>query len=228
MGGKMAKDPALLQRFVDLFHECDPEQGFKDPIKALATIGEMTLRGKRRIYDKVRGFLYPFVDEAMENVVARAKVESGVERQHESSVLASLASNWYHRQTKGNVEDVLLARTCIANDMFTFSSAALSNSFGMAAWIVYHYLKDTNGLPSVLKAELMNPENQSTNTYPQFEKMMLEIGRLNTPGDFHRNLKVDWPLPSNPQVVIPKGTNMLISALTIQRKEFRFPKVARD
>jgi len=222
LGDGVRKDPVLLQRFVHAFHECDSKSSFKSPIKALFAVGDVNSRGERKIYVRVRDL--PLVDEAMRECINKAKVELGGERHKQNSVLASLASSWYYRQTNGNLEDYNLTRTRIANNMFTFSFAAYSNILGMAVWVLYHCLKDTVGLQSILKKELLNPENQANSAYPTIEKMIMEIGRLYTPGDFHRKLKEDWPLPSNQKVVIPKGTNVLISGLTTQREESRFPK----
>lgn len=216
LGSKVANDPALLQRFVDLFHESDPERGFSSPLRGLATIGEVALRGERKIYTQVREILFPLVDEEMEACVKRS--DSADTEKQDSSALASMVSNWYHRRLNGNQEDLKLARTRIANDLFNFTFAAFSNSFGMAAWVLFHYLRDTKGLQSVLKEELANPENQSSHTYPQLEATILEIGRLYTPGDVHRKLREDWTLPSNPNVTIPKGTVMLVSGLTTHRE----------
>lgn len=118
---------------------------------------------------------------------------------------------------------MLLARTRIANDLFSFTFAAFSNSFSMAAWVLYHYLRDTHGLQGILRNELVEtPENQKKHTYPQLEAAVLEIGRLYTPGDIHRKLREDWTLPSNPQIVLPKGTVVLISGLTTMRDPTRF------
>jgi hypothetical protein len=48
LGSKVAQDETLLQRFVDLFNESDPERGFASPMNAFATISEVTIRGSRR------------------------------------------------------------------------------------------------------------------------------------------------------------------------------------
>ena len=94
----------------------------------------------------------------------------------------------------------------------------------MSAWVLFHFLKDTKGLQSILREELMEPRNQSTHTYPRLEATILEIGRLYTPGDVHRKLREDWRLPSDPDVTLPKGTVMLVSSLTAHREASRYPR----
>ena len=234
LGAKVANSPDLLQRFVDLFNESDPEQGFSGPLQGLATMAEVTVRGERKIYGKVREILFPLIDEEMELVVnhkQRQNDDNGSDE--DASALSSMVSSWYHRKLNGNGEELALARTRIANDLFSFTFAAFSNSFGMSAWVLFHYLRDTNGLQSVLREELLDKNNQATHTYPHLEATILEIGRLYTPGDLHRKLREDWTLPSNPNVTLPKGTVLLVSALTTMREESRFPNpqdidIARD
>mmetsp|Transcript_54206 Transcript_54206/g.80862 ORF Transcript_54206/g.80862 Transcript_54206/m.80862 type:complete len:264 (-) Transcript_54206:236-1027(-) len=141
-----------------------------------------------------------------------------------------MVSVYYHRKLNGNKEDVDVARTRIANDLFNFTFAAFSNSFGMAAWVLYHYLCDTKGLQSVLRKDLLKSSENKNNplthhpTYPQLETAILEMARLYTPGDLHRKLRMDWPLPSNPNIVIPKNTVVLASFLTTMRDKSRFDK----
>ncbi|KAL3915927.1 MAG: hypothetical protein SGILL_005416 [Bacillariaceae sp.] len=227
LGSKVANDPELLRTFVDLFFEADPERGFGTPLGALTTIGEVAIRGERQIYVKVRELLFQFVDEEIEKCVQRSKSGSAKTdfEEEDSSALASMVQQWYHRKLNGSDEDIYYARTRIANDLFNFTFAAFSNSFGMSAWVLYHYLLDTKGLQSVLRKELLEtPENKLTNTYPQLEVAILEMARLYTPGDLHRKLKADWPLPSNPKIVVPKGTVVLASALTTMRDKTRFDK----
>lgn len=216
LGAKVANDPALLQSFVNLFHASDPERGFASPLRGLATIAEVAIRGEREIYSQVRDILFPLIDQEMEACVKRA--DSKETEEEDSSALASMISNWYHRKLNGNEDDLHLARTRIANDLFNFTFAAFSNSFGMAAWVLFHYLRDTKGLHAILKEELSSKSNQSTHTYPQLEAAILEIGRLYTPGDMHRKLRDDWTLPSNSSITLPKGTVLLVSGLTTQRE----------
>ena len=119
LGAEVARDPALLQRFIDLFNQSDPERGFASPARGLATLAEVMLRGERRIFSQVRDLLFPLIDREIEEC---AKLSPSLDKEKEDrSALASLVSNWYHRKVNGNIDDLRLARTRIANDLFNFT-----------------------------------------------------------------------------------------------------------
>merc|ERR1719253_1479862 len=186
LGAEVARDPALLQRFIDLFNQSDPERGFASPARGLATLAEVMLRGERRIFSQVRDLLFPLIDREIEEC---AKLSPSLDKEKEDrSALASLVSNWYHRKVNGNIDDLRLARTRIANDLFNFTFAAFSNSFGMSAWVLFHFLKDTKGLQSILREELMEPRNQSTHTYPRLEAIHSTRGTHGAPQPIHPHL----------------------------------------
>lgn len=225
LGSKVAKDEALLRNFVDLFNQSDPERGFAGPMTALATIAEVAWRGERKVYVQVRELLFPLIDQQIKACHERNGADDG----GDSSALSSMVQNWYHRKLNGNLEEVQLARTRIANDLFNFTFAAFSNSFGMAAWVLFHYLRDTNGLQKILRDELLETTTNTTTTTdnsipqcPKLEATILEIGRLYTPGDVHRKLLHDWTLPSNPKITIPRGTIMLTSTLVAMRDPTKY------
>jgi hypothetical protein len=68
-------------------------------------------------------------------VVSRQASDTNeTEEQSDSSALTSMVSNWFHRKLNGNLEDIHSARTQIAKDLFNFTFAAFSNSFGMVVW----------------------------------------------------------------------------------------------
>jgi cytochrome P450 len=75
----------------------------------------------------------------------------------------------------------------------------------------------------VLK-EIMDEENFSNITFPELESLILEIGRLYTPGSFVRKTVQPIMLPSlGDDIIIPAGTMISFNAAILHRNPELFP-----
>ena len=214
MGEDAFQNATFLKKWIDLFAEADVEKGFADPTSAMTTLLEVTILGERRIYQRIRALLYPIIDQEIEDVIAGK--ESTTDH---PSALSSIIRFRYEREFNKNADFLRLARTRIANDMFSFSFAAFSNSFASGAWTLYHILKDTNGIGARVRDDIAS---STADEIPQsLQHCVLEVTRLYNHGNLVR--KVKQPIKLADGTVVQPGVTLAVNTFIIGRTGYENP-----
>ncbi len=205
MGHYTDLDSSLRDKWVKLFIEADPESAFRSPAASIVSILEVAVLGERRIYNKVREFAMPIVEDEIEQCIA------GTLEEDDASVLSSLVRSWWN-DVEQDANLLRQARHRIVYDIFTFMFAAFSNSFGAAAWTLFHVLRNTANVGVKVRAELSQVSAESDVTeFVELEKTLLEVCRLYTPGSLLRKLMTNWKMPSS-GIEVEKGTTLVVSS----------------
>ena len=214
MGEDAFQNATFLKKWINLFAEADVEKGFSDPTSALTTLLEVIIFGERRIYQRIRALLYPMIDKEIEDIIAGKETTTD-----HPSAMASIVRFRYEREFNKNADFLRLARTRIANDIFSFSFAAFSNSFGGAAWVLYHILKDTQGTGTRVRDDIAS---SSPNEIPQsLHNCVLEVTRLYNPGNMIR--KVKQPLTLADGTIVQPGVTLAVNTFIIGRTGYDNP-----
>jgi cytochrome P450 len=227
LGDVVTRDADLLDNFVALFREGDPEVGFGGPLKSFTTLLETFFYGERRVFCKVRALLYPHVDAEIQRIC----VDQAPEQDNES-VLQTFVRRWYAKLNQ-DVRLVRIAKRRIVNELFLFTFAAFTNSYAGTAWVIYHVLKNTNGVGDKIRSELDTLQTELDKddpsvfkaadiNCPYLEWTILEISRLYTPGNLVRETLVPWKMPST-GLTIPSGTFLNFSVGLAHRDPASFP-----
>jgi len=214
--GDIAKDKNVSKRWIELVRIAEPESAFSNTFSSVGTLMEITFKGERSVYAKARQFLYPFVDAEIEKCIA------GEPEREDASVLSALVRALYKQKLQNNAEYLRGARIRIANDLFFFTFAAITNSYAAAAWTLWHILRNTGGVGDRVLAELdqLGPDSDSL---PEMEKLIYEIARLYTPGTLFRLVVNDFVLPSTSDV-IPSGSLIACNVGAAHRNADAFSK----
>ena len=216
MMGKDASIDEVLE-WMYLVKECDVESAFSGQgvVKATKTFVELAIKGERPIYVKTRQFAYPYIDKEIENYLA-GKPENG-------SVVCSLVHTAGARlKAKENPDVFEDFKVRIANDLILFTFAAITNSFGAAAWSLFHILKNTDGCGDKVRSEIASQTDISVLS-ETLEMMVLEILRLYSPGTTTRLVKKPLQLPSDPSKIIPTGSLICIGGAMAGREAEAYP-----
>lgn len=197
-GKDLAKDKELSTQWIELVRKAEPEKAFSDPLGSIGALVEISLLGERRDYVRAREFIYPFIDAEINKCI------NNEPEGEEASVLSGLVRNWFKLKLEQNADYLKEARIRIANDLFLFTFAAITNSYAGAAWVIWHVLRNTDGVGDRVQEELkrLGPDADSL---PEMEMLIYEIGRLYAPGSLFRLLLKDFTLPSTGDI-IPSGT----------------------
>jgi len=224
--GELAENKQLADQWVALLRESEPDAAFMaGPYQSLKSCIDLALHGERQIYARIRTIIYPAIDEEIDNCI------SGKPERDDASFLSGMVRAWYNIRLDRSPSDLKLARRRIANDLFFFTLAAITNSFAGAAWTIYHVLRNSNGCGDRIRPELerfsaSRDANGSTATdaasiddLPELEKTLYEIGRIYTPGSLLR-LVVNEPLtfPSTEKTLtIQPGSMLSVNVALIHR-----------
>eukprot|EP00547_Thalassionema_nitzschioides_P015974 CAMPEP_0194253410 /NCGR_PEP_ID=MMETSP0158-20130606/29775_1 /TAXON_ID=33649 /ORGANISM="Thalassionema nitzschioides, Strain L26-B" /LENGTH=421 /DNA_ID=CAMNT_0038991091 /DNA_START=324 /DNA_END=1585 /DNA_ORIENTATION=+ len=214
LGERVLEDHALMETFLEIYYDGDPEFAFKGPLKAAGSMLEVGLFGERRVFQRQRDLTDPYIQEEIQNVLA------GKPEPNDGSVLSSMVRYWYNRLDKDEAA-LRSATRRIGNDLFMFTFAAFTNSYAAAAWVMYHILHNTNKTGDNIQPELDKVHQSMEQDNPEFEcpgleKIILEIARLYSPGAFLREIMKPWTMPSTKEVV-PKGSIVMLSVGCIYR-----------
>ena len=215
-------DIEVVKVWTQIVKECDVESALtgKGLIGTIKSMVEIALTGERPIYRQARQFTYPYIDKEIERYLN--------DEPENTSVICSLVRVVGKRlNAKQHPQLLKEAKIRIANDLIFFTFAAITNSYGAAAWSLYHTLKNTKGCGDKIRSEIMATSNgnatsndNSITVSDTLEMTILEITRLYTPANSYRYVKQSFQLESDPKIVIPEGTLVGTSyALTARRSE---------
>jgi cytochrome P450 len=129
--------------------------------------------------------------------------------------LAGMVRKWFTSRLSEDPDYLRVAKRRIANDLFNFSFAAVTNSFVAAAWVLFHVIRNTNGTGDRVREELKTLSDNS-DELPELENTINEVARLYTPGAVMRLLLSPWELPSKGEM-IPAGSVVVVPVYTTHR-----------
>jgi cytochrome P450 len=129
--------------------------------------------------------------------------------------LAGMVRMWFKSKLSEDPDYLRAAKHRIANDLFMFTFAAVTNSFGAAAWVLFHVIRNTNGTGDRIREEVKTLADDS-DELPELERTIDEVARLYTPGSLMRLLLNPWELPSKGEV-IPAGSVVVVPVFTSHR-----------
>jgi cytochrome P450 len=215
LGDVVAQDPEFLDTYTQLFNEGDPEAAFATAETAVQTLFETSVWGERRVFAKVRDLLDPYFDQEIQRICVDQEPESPDE-----SMMQSFIRSWYAKLGQ-DLEAIQRAKRRLLNDIFFTTFAAFTNSYGGAAWLFYHILKNTSGCADKILPEIQQTqqawdraaqENKTPTEFdcPHLEMTLTEISRLYTPGGVLRETLVPFQLPST-GITLPPGTMVSMS-----------------
>ena len=216
IGEEAFADDKWLHKWTDIFFQCNIEDSMGDPFSAISAMIEVGILGERRIYKDMRKMLLPLVDAEIENCINETPLSDN------PPTMVSLIRYWYEKDCNRDPKTLRLYRVRFANDLFNFSTAAFGNSFAAAGWVLYHVLKDTNGLGTQIRKEIEeNPEDWTNPTsLPKIlQNCILEVTRLYTPGHVPRLVNRTLKLPSDGTVVEP-GTVIAVNSFVNMRNDY--------
>ena len=205
---------AVQEQWVALVQQCEPEEAISGQA-SWQTAAEVALGRERAIFAQCRAILEPYLDKELVKVQQQQQADCNNKNDDtDGSVMASYVRQW-HERLKGNDKLLQVAKRRIANDMFFFSFAAIINSFVMAAWVLYHVMRNTEDCGTRIKQELETLGDEA-GTWPELENTILEIGRLYSPDVTFRKVIQPFVLPSC-QETIPPGSLVMISKVVCHR-----------
>ena len=214
LGDVVAKDRQMSRAWIELVRVAEPESAFATPLSSMGALVEIALGGERNVYGRARQFLYPFIDAEIEKCLA------GETEGSDASVLAGLVRAWYKQDAFQKNPDFLRgARVRIANDLFFFTFAAITNSYAAAAWALWHVIRNTGGIGDRVRAELnrqLSDDSGDNENFPELENLLNEVARLYTPGTLFRLLMRDFRVPSTGDI-IPAGNLIACSVPAAHR-----------
>ena len=219
IGEEAFADVQWLHKWTDLFFQSNIEDSMGDPFSAISAMIEVGILGERRIYKDMRKILLPLVDAEIENCINETPLSD------HPPAMVSLIRYRYEKDCNRDPATLRLCRAQFANDMFNFSTAAFGNSFAAAGWVLYHVLKDTNGLGTQIRKEIKeNPEDWTnlTSVPKILQNCILEVTRLYTPGHAPRLVKRTIKLPSD-GTVVERGTVIAVNSFCNMRDGYENP-----
>jgi cytochrome P450 len=145
----------------------------------------------------------------------RRKLVDLVSNKSTDVTLAGMVRMWYTTRLSEDPEYLRVAKHRIANDLFMFAFAAIANTFGAAAWVIFHVIRNTNGTGDRIRKELKTLADDSDEV-PELESTLYEIARLYSPGSAMRLLLKPWELPSKGEM-IPAGSVVVVPAFAAHR-----------
>jgi cytochrome P450 len=122
---------------------------------------------------------------------------------------------WFTTKLQEDPDYLRVAKRRIANDLFMFTFAAVANSFGAAAWVLFHVIRNTNGTGDRIREEVKTLADDSDEV-PELESTVYEVARLYSPGAIMRLLLEPWEIPSK-GVKIPAGSVVVTPVFTCHR-----------
>jgi cytochrome P450 len=211
-------DFSVSEKWIKLVNAAEPDKLFSSGIvHSIRSICEVTYFGELQAYPRARALIIPFIDIEIERCIR------GEPERDDFPVLGALVRSLF-KQNKNDPDIIRTTHTRIANHLFSFSFAAVTNSFGAAAWVIFHVLSNIDGIGDRVLKEIMDEENVTNTNFPELESLILEIGRLYTPGSFVRKTVQPLTLPSlGDEVIIPAGTMMSFNAAILHRNLDAFP-----
>jgi hypothetical protein len=234
LGAEASNDD--VSEWVQLVYAAEPERAFSSPLASIGTLMDVAIHGERKIFERIRQHVYPFLDKEIERCIAGepethdASVISGKQEQrprnesgfstvlstHCDSLLlfSAMVRMWFSFKLKEDPDYLRATPHQIANDLLMLTFAAVANSYGAAAWVLFHAIRNTNGVGSRIREEL-GTLGQDSDSFPELEKTIYEIARLYVPGTLMRVLQKDWELPS--KGIIPSGSVVACSVFCAHR-----------
>jgi cytochrome P450 len=122
---------------------------------------------------------------------------------------------WFTSKCEEDPDYLRAAKHRIANDLFMFTFASVPNTFGAAAWVLFHVIRNTNGTGDRIREEIKTLADDST-MVPELESTIYEIARLYTSGSVMRLLLQPWEIPSKGEI-IPAGSVVAAPVFTSHR-----------
>jgi cytochrome P450 len=122
---------------------------------------------------------------------------------------------WFKSKLLEDPEYLRVAKFRIANDLFMFTFAAVANSYGAAAWVLFHVIRNTNGTGDRIREEIKTMADDSDEV-PELESTVYEVSRLYASGSLMRLLLNPWELPSKGEI-IPAGSVVAVPVFTSHR-----------
>lgn len=208
--GDVAADKQVADKWIHLVRTAEPEAAFGGPMASLQASLEVIVKGERQAFARAREFVFPYVDAEIQRCVNGEPVSDNY------SFLEHTVRSLY-KEFKENEQYLLAARKRVANYLFNFSFAAVTNSYGMAAWVIYHIIKNIDGVGDRVRKELKEMSGEYSNSFPELENLILEIGRLYMPGSTMRLAVQPFVLPSTGDV-IPADT-ILVTNLSLMHRD---------
>jgi cytochrome P450 len=155
------------------------------------------------------------VDEEIERCIA------GEPEAEDASVLSSFVRAWYQLKLQKNPDYLRGTRVRIANDMFLFTFAAITNSYPVVAWVLFHAIRNTGGVGDRIRAELTKVDVDDSESLPEMEKAINEVARLYSPGTLMRLVNAPFKVPSTGDVISP-GSLVAFSVAAAHRNPEAF------
>ena len=213
--GKMVTtNKEFSTKWIELCRRGNPSKAFsKDTL--LEDIVDIIFRGERRVFSEARDLILPIVDEEIERCIA------GEPEAEDASAVSSFVRAWYQLRLQKNPDYLRGTRERMANDMFFFTFAAVTNSFSAVGWVLFHVMRNTGGVGDRIRAELTKLDLDSLDSLPEMEKAINEVSRLYTPGNIFRVATVPFKLPSTGDV-IPAGSFVAFNVAAAHRNPEAF------
>jgi cytochrome P450 len=216
IGEKECSDTTFFRNWIDSFLEADIDSAFNNPMSAVSSMMEVAFLGERRIYARLRKMLYPIVEAEIEACIAGKPLPAN------PSVLTSFLRYRFEHDFNRNVERFKLVGKRTANTLIFFSFAAISNSYTIGAWTLWHILMDTHGIGMRICNEMKINDDTNVDISQILEHTILEVTRLYTPGNVYRKVKKPLVLPSD-GTEIEKDTTIVVNMFHAMRQGFSDP-----
>jgi cytochrome P450 len=198
---------SVSRRWVELIREAEPDKAFSGSQGNLSKVVEICLKRERSIYEETRQLIYPYLDAEIEKAIANEP------EAEDASVMSTFVRQWWGKIR--DADSMKRARRRMANDLFFFTFAAVTNSYSAAAWVLFHVIRNTNGTGDRIQQELATLAVDA-DSLPELEKTIYEIGRLYTPGATFRLLLQPWTMPSTGET-LPAGSGVYVSTSECHR-----------
>lgn len=219
LGDAIVGNKEIGKKWIKMIQDADIDVALEGGIHSLKALLHAIINGERKEFKDCREFLYPYIDAEMDRCIRNSK--NGIKQQEHSStemedfpVLSGVIQSTF-KDCEQDEAIFRSARRRIANDIILFTFAAVINSYGMAAWTLYYVLRNTAGVGDRIRKELQDSSPDAEH-FPVLEAIILEIGRLYTPGYVHRHILRPFTLPSTGDT-IPAGTNIEFNVAVLHR-----------
>ena len=230
IGDEAVKDPTWLKKWKGLFIEADPETMFSSPWKTIVAYTETFVFGERRVFGRVRALFDRILNEKIEAALAGDE-----EKLKGIDLMTCLVVSWHKKLPEDQKHLLRESKVRICHDLFGFIFAAVTNSFAAAAWIMWHYLNNSQGFGDKVRDQMasvrvLGGESENEKAIPTLDKLeeltyiqnaILEISRLYQMGPALRKLEKDVTFSN--EIVIPAGHIVGFSMYMVGRDEKHFP-----
>jgi cytochrome P450 len=134
--------------------------------------------------------------------------------------LTGMVRLWFTTKCEEDPDYLRVAKHRIANDLFMLTFASVPNTFAVAAWVLFHVIRNTNGTGDRIREEIKTLADDSDEA-PELERTVYEIARLYTSGSVMRLLLHPWEMPSKGEI-IPAGSVIVVPVYTSHRNPQAF------